>query len=216
MLPPDRMTVARVLLAAAYMSPCGCFPNAAMRPPTPMVGGACDEVGIAAVGGAWFQAGSEEVYPGCEGDDCGGPYTDALAEIEGWYYHSFGSWDLGAIAFAGATSVGGGGLLIRSHSEDSSRIRSALEVQLGWLWASIGVPVAVELTSDDWLYFAPRMWTGWSILSAGLPVGVSTKLTSTSALLLEAGVERLGFGAASEDDQEGFRVYLSGGISKRW
>lgn len=144
----------------------GCAPPALGPPPLPFVAGQDTEIGGVLAGGG--------VVPRDESLGCHGLL--GCAGASGGFYANYELHDrleVGGMAFAGNTSLGGGGGFVRFWYLDSEVFRLGGELSAGWLWASVGVPVARRV-GPVWLWTAPSAGLRYFSLLR-LPVGVAAQ-----------------------------------------
>lgn len=70
--------------------------------------------------------------------------------------------------------LGGGAaraLLLRTD-----RFAGGVELELGWAWGALALPVAIRLFDESWLYASPRIGTLGDEITPGIPVGLSFRL----------------------------------------
>ena len=105
---------------------------------------------------------------------------------------------IGAGLYLGATS--------RYFVVDQDTLRVGIEGQFGFLWAAIGVPVAVRLNDNLWLHTAPSV--GYRLAhQTRLPVGLS--IDQSDGL-------RLGFEVAGGYGPNVLADYVDGGTREPW
>lgn len=143
-----------------------------------------------------------------------------------WLRHAFGDrLDLGLVGFYGQAQGGGGGGFFARGSAPHGPVRLGLQIEVGWLWYGVGVPVAVQLGEHWWITTQPLFragsaglplalaWTGgpWLLQAEGLAwyTPESTRLGTPAALVLSGSVAvglRLGRPAASSAPSEQARA----------
>ncbi|MFZ5475454.1 MAG: hypothetical protein ACOZNI_01660 [Myxococcota bacterium] len=156
-----------------------CAPVAMMPPPTPFAEGQHFEVGGALTGSAY-----DTRFSTC-GTDFGAPCSGL--GLHGYALGRIGPVDLGGLVYAGMAEAAGGGVLVRVSPVDTRRFRLGAQLDGGWIWAALGVPVAVGLSDRVWLYSQPS--AGWR--TAGVvrvPLGVSIRMPYGYVAHFEAGV----------------------------
>jgi hypothetical protein len=67
----------------------------------------------------------------------------------------------------------------------SSHLRLGGEVELGWLWAALALPVSVRLFDELRIYTAPRLGNWGGYWAPGIPVGLSVPLYAGFVLRAE-------------------------------
>lgn len=72
-----------------------------------------------------------------------------------------------------ALGIGGG---LRVNAIRSDRFHGGVEGELGYLWFSLSLPVAIRIVDQSYLYASPRLFN-WSVEPAfGIPVGGSVRV----------------------------------------
>jgi hypothetical protein len=162
-----RLALIASTLVLAYSSLWACAPAASMRAPVPM-GDLSNEVGLA---GTWSQVLNETASSGNELV----PYVSGVSG-QLWYQHQFGEMiTVGGTVFGGQTNFAGGGIQLRGMWVRAPRFRLGTDLEGGWLWGAVGIPVAVGLTEDAWLYTNPSLRLSTRQL-VRLPLGIAGTL----------------------------------------
>lgn len=112
----------------------------------------------------------------------------AAGGVQLWYARRAGNVDLGlAVGAAGALQVGGGfhgGVMVRPRRYESDTAIVAWELQLGWAYATLGLPMSFRVGDRAWIYLSPSV--GIRPGSAvHLPVGLSLDLGERARLTAE-------------------------------
>ena len=68
------------------------------------------------------------------------------------------------------------GAAARVQAVELDRFALGAELELGWLWGALLVPMALRLFDETWLYAAPRFGSFGDELSAGFLAGISLHL----------------------------------------
>lgn len=143
-----RLALLASILTTAYFALWACAPASAFRAATPLGEGIQNELGA---GASWNQplvdtsTSSNELVP----------YGPGLSG-QLWYQHQFSEWfSLGATLFGGQTNFLGGGVQLRTMPVHTPRFRLGVDLEGGWYWGAVGVPVAVGLSDRVWLYSEP-------------------------------------------------------------
>src|SRR6185503_7937969 len=153
-----RASTTAVLLTIA-LAP-ACAPLATFRPPSAFMGGRTMEMGLGAatvgprpyVDERWLYAGQ----------------TWFTVRAAPWLHLSaISTFDPRAVALGGAATA----LAIRAD-----RFVGGAEVELGYGWAAAGLPMALRLFEEHWLYTAPRVGNFGIDPAFGLPIGISLHL----------------------------------------
>jgi hypothetical protein len=115
------------------------------------------------------------------------PYVDErwLQSGQFWFTAKTGSWlQLSAIsAFdAEALAIGGGATAVLIRKD---RFAGGFEAELGYGWGAAGLPFAVRLFEQHWIYSTPRVSNFGIDPSFGVPVGLSLHLHEGGFLRLE-------------------------------
>lgn len=160
-----------------------CAPATTAPPPVPLADDQIREVGLSAGAGAFvFYTRS------CPGN----PYADCRTDVDlspaidgmFWYRRSRARWDHGFSAGLGSSSLNLGGFARVRLNGDPERRYVGLQLDAGILWASLGVPLSMELQDGLWIYTNPSFGLRW----AGplyVPVGLNKTLNQRSALNVE-------------------------------
>lgn len=131
------------VLIAATLAAAGCAPAASFRPPTGPMEDRSLELG----------GGGVAVSPR--------PYVQERWSGSGqlWATGPVADWlDLSAVvAFDDEAALGGGAAQARYVRTD--RFAGAVELELGWAWGALALPVAVRLFDETWVYASPRLGT---------------------------------------------------------
>jgi hypothetical protein len=149
-------------LLSAYFALWACAPAVTMRAPVPMTADQDLEVGFA---GAWTGCASGEF--GC---------TDLFAgqgpDGQFWFSRTIAPkvqlGFVGGLGLTQAVSFGGWG---RFHLVQTDRFASGVDLEAGWLWAAVGVPMGWRLAGDTWIYTNPSVGLRPSS-TARLPLGL--------------------------------------------
>lgn len=158
------------LLGITYFALWACGPIAVAPPPVPMAEGRTQEIGLAPSFGAAVPCAVDFV--------CSGP------SLAGWYRTRVGKSDLGAFVFAGTPSLVGAGFLFRYRLVEQDRLVAALQLDGGFLYGALGVPIAFSVADHTWIYVTPQVRAQlWS------PARIGTGLRWTSPGGLALGVE---------------------------
>ncbi len=129
-------------------------------------------------------------------ESCFGPCFDNLptakttlqrfTDTQGWFmYRGRGRVDGGALVFFGSSAVLGMGGILRWRLVDSEVFRLGLQLSGGWLWASAGLPVSIQVTRDIAVYAVPTAGAQASPLR--LPVGVAVDVGDVVRMYVEGG-----------------------------
>lgn len=160
-----------------------------------------------------FGGGLTYAAPIGEAGTCGG----SLLGCEGtsaqlWYQRRLGQRvTLGGSLFAGGPAGVGGGLLTRFHLAEAERFRLGTDLDVGFLWAGVALPMAGRVGPDLWLYTAPGAQIA-NLQQVRLPVGVAYGATESMWLHAEGSV-----GWSSPSLSFGLPIWTAGGsVSYRW
>jgi len=102
------------------------------------------------------------------------------------------------------------GIALRWLPVETDRLTAGLELQVGWLWIAVAVPVSARLFGQTRLYTAPRIGTFGAEWTPALPLGVSLGFPRNVDLRLEGQVSWPGFHAS------GRRAHLSAAAAHQW
>ena len=137
-----------------------CAPLASFRPASGLVEGRTREIG-----GAGMVVGPR-------------PYVEEPARAVGQLWFStratqkltltgIGAFDLSAVALGGAA---------RLDFARFDRFAAGGEVEAGWLWGALDLPIAARLFDQTWVYTAPRFGNRGLDWAVDLPVGLSVRI----------------------------------------
>ena len=138
----------------------GCAPFASFRPPNGLIEERSLELG----------AGGVAVAPR--------PYVQEGWSGAGqvWARGPLAEWlELGAVA-AFDDEAALGGAFAQARYVRTDRFAGAVEVELGWAWGALALPVAVRLFDETWLYTSPRLGNLGDEVTPGLPLGLSVRV----------------------------------------
>lgn len=142
--------VPSLLAAVSSTAVGGCAPAAAFRPMTLGLEEP-NEFGVGLAYGAMGIHGRDA----CEGGDLPDSCAPGL-NGQVWYQHRVSRWyTVGGTAYGGMSTWGGLGLQNRLHWVEGDRFRLGTDLDLGWFWAAVGVPMAYRLGDGFWLYSNP-------------------------------------------------------------
>jgi len=94
---------------------------------------------------------------------------------------------LSTVVAADQEAVAVGGALLWRFVHEPRWVLGA-EIEAGWLWAALAVPVAVRMFGNTWLYAAPRFGNVGHRPTVGLPAGLSVGLGDTWSIRVEVQV----------------------------
>ena len=161
---------AAVVLSAMSLALCACAPASYMPPPVPLAKGEVIFGGTGTAGASNLNhktASFSDLTPFEALQVWGGvPITDGLIAY-------------GAV-FHGRGDATGGGVGLRQDLLQTERSQLGVQASVGWLYASLGFPISVELSDPLTLYTRPTVntvtddWMGWPSppLALHLPVGL--------------------------------------------
>lgn len=162
-------------LAVAYFVFWGCAPVMSLPPPVPLPAGLPSQVGL----GASYSIGTDGTAVN----------TNAPFGIDGqvWYLRqALPNLDFGLQVYGGATSILGGGGLVRTRFIQNERFNLGAQLSGGWLWLDVGMPVSVKLGNGTWIYTNPTFgYRGVGL--ARIPLGVSLEAGPRFRVNLELG-----------------------------
>jgi hypothetical protein len=144
----------------ALMGMPACAPIASFRPASGLMPGRSLEVGA---GAAMVTA-----RPYVNESAAGAGQVWVSGEIgESGALSAISAFDTDALALGGA---------LRVYALRADRFAGGGEVELGYAWAALSLPVAVRIVDQTWLYTAPRLGN-WSFDAFfGIPVGASVRI----------------------------------------
>ena len=146
-----------------------CAPPAHLRPPSAPEQGHTDEVGIAVVGVS------------------SRPFVDEKASrsTQMWYTRELDRrWILSFISAYGDGALLAGSAL-RFEAVSSNTFSTGAEVEAGFLWGAVSVPIDLHLHDRIHLYAAPKLGNWGAELTPFVPVGLNTRLSGGLYLRVE-------------------------------
>lgn len=147
----------KVVAALSVLVCCACAPLGSLRPASAPAAGRGAEVGAGAAVVSPRELVEEPVRAAGQ--------LWALTRAGGRFTLSaIGAFDDDAVAL---------GVAARFDAIDTKRFAGGVELELGYAWAAVSLPVAVRMFGESWAYGAPRFgsWGTQPLLS--LPAGVS-------------------------------------------
>jgi len=173
----------------------GCAPLASLRP----------------AGGLWESDRSAEIGAGAvalgprpyviESWQPVGQVWGALRLDRSFELSAIGAFDEQAFAAGGA---------LRWIPLRADRLAAGAEVEFGFAWAALALPIALRLSDGLWLYTAPRLGNMGIHLTPGLPGGLSLEIFDGWIVRAEAQLSWEEFLAYQR------RVHLAGGMAYQW
>lgn len=170
--------------SAGYFALWACAPTSTVAPMVPLHDQTGWDIGGAVSAGATTTV--ENVYENVP-TDTGMTYEFVREErhiapaggAQVWGVSDLGRVDLGLTM--GAAVVGGvgggphGGFIVRPHLVETDDLVLGLDLQLGWLWGSLGLPVSVRASDRVWVYTDPSLGFRYSGV-VNVPVGLSVEV----------------------------------------
>lgn len=163
-----RLTARRLagLLTAiplCYFAFWACMPPSVVAPPVPM--GAADDwnLGFSASGGVVGTDAPMELQ------------VDGGATAWALRHGDFADW--GVAAGGSRSHLGSLGFVFRPRLADDGPVLVDLDLQLGWLWLSLGVPLSFRLGDEVYLYTSPAVAGTATGTIARAPLGVAWSLS---------------------------------------
>ncbi len=137
-----------------------CAPAASFRPASALSNGRANEIGAGGV-----VIGKR-------------PYVDEPAAGVGqaWGTHAVGEFVRVSLVTAFDAEALAGGFVLTVLPWQSNRIDAGIDVELGFAWAGVALPLAVRTVGPTWLYASPRLGTWGDRLTPGLPFGLDVHL----------------------------------------
>lgn len=194
-------------IAVSYFVFWACAPPSVVAPMTPMADPrGWDLGGSLSAGGSMRTVG---VYDSGPGETGGIEYelVDERREVAQTYGGQvWGVYDAGRVAIGGTLGAaavldeGGGvhgGVMVRPTLLERDDLMVGLDVQLGWLWGSLGVPISVRATDRVWVYTDPSLglrYTGLVNVPLGVSIEVAEKVRFNAEVDVWAGQELLDMG----------------------
>jgi hypothetical protein len=150
----------RAAVMVVIVAPVGCAPLASFRPP------AAVEPGYSAE----FGAGAVALSPR--------PYVDEPTSLTGqlWVTRPLEPWlHLSAIGAFDDDALAAG-FALQAVPVLTRSFAAGAELEAGYGWGALGLPVAWRPTSWFTLYAAPRLGTLGDLITPGIPAGMSVRL----------------------------------------
>lgn len=117
--------------------------------------------------------------------------------------------ELGVLAAFDETAVAGG-FALRWTPLQYDPLFAGAELQLGYAWAALSLPVSLRLAEPVFVYTAPRLGTQGVELTPGLPGGVAVEALPGYELRAEAQLSWAEFQAYQR------RTHLALGLAHQW
>lgn len=181
------------LLLGAHGLVFGCAPAQSFRPASALTADRQAEVGVALA-----SVGSR-------------PYVEERARpmAQGWWSSRLGRrWQSSVLlGFDQSALLAGGALRFLAAQ---GRFWAAAEVEAGFAWAAVSLPVAVELWQPLGLYCSPRVGNWGVELSGFVPCGASIELGSGLVVRVELQLSWAGFAYYNRREHVGL------GLIQQW
>jgi hypothetical protein len=158
------------LIGASLFGVAACAPVASFRPAAPLLEERSIELGVGGVAVA-PRPYVQEPWRGAGQVWAAGPISRVF-DLGGVV-----AFDLGGFAAGGS---------LRAHLFTRDRFALAADLEAGWAWAALAIPVAVRLFDETWLYTAPRFGNWGGNVSVGIPLGLSVRIRGGFHLRAEA------------------------------
>jgi hypothetical protein len=172
----------------------GCAPIAEMRPANGMMEGNTYEIGnaVAVLGPRPYveESGARVAQLWFTGE-----------ASKHWSFTAITTFDRSAAAFGGAARLS----LLRLD-----RFAWATELQAGYAFGALAIPLAVRLFDQTWLYASPRFGTLGRDLTPSTPVGISIRIFDGFMLRSELAVSWADFKSYNR------RVHFGLGVAAQW
>lgn len=158
-------------LAVVSLVAHGCAPAASFRPAAPLLEGQQFEVGAGAV------AVSPRPYVQTDEWRGGG---------QAWGTWAAASWlELSLIAAADPEAALGG-VAGRLRLFDADRFASAFDLELGFAWATVSLPIAVRLFDWTWIYATPAVGSWGRDVTVRGALGLSVRVVERLFVRVES------------------------------
>lgn len=160
--------------AGAWFAFWACAPPVALPPPVPFAADQSFEAGVAGMTGVALYRPDPQYSPRFYGG-------------QGWLQFRLGEpAEAGVVLAASTTRYFAGGGFVRVRPLRKEHFTMGFQVEGGWLWGAVGMPVAFSPTPKIWLYTEPEI--GFNSLGLlTLPVGTRFLLSEHLMLDLELG-----------------------------
>ncbi len=203
--------VALIALLGALIA---CTPPSAMPPPVPMAANSGVDLGVAGVTTYGY---SFLDYAADLEDD-----TTRYGDAQAWMVAGR-QVQVGVVASLGGSQLVTAGALVRYMFLRNPRYRLGVQVDAGWAWGRVGMPVAAKLGPGFWVWSYPALATPPNAVLYGsavegvnriptmqLPVGISFRPRQApwGLVHLETGYRRF-----VVEDQWHYKVYAALGFS---
>ncbi|HEV8247400.1 MAG TPA: hypothetical protein VGP93_16595 [Polyangiaceae bacterium] len=140
------------------------------------------------------------------------PYVEEEWQLTGqvWGTLALSRWvELSAIGAFDNSGLAAGGAL-RWTPLSLHRVAAGGEVELGFAWAALALPVAVQPLDGVWLYTAPRLGNQGVYLTPAVPLGLSVQTFQGLMVRAEVDVSWADFLAYQR------RTHLGFGLAYQW
>ncbi len=174
-------------LAVGYFVLWACAPTANLTPSTHIAKGKKNiELGASVLTQTLAGKNANNVPPGRTLSTIEPPiYPDGYLNVR----HREEKYTIGAVAFAGDSSLFGVGSLFEAHLIDNGEMTLSLGAEAGFLWAAISLPITYKLTDDAMIFTRPFLRLG--LVGLQLPVGLLVNLNDGLSLALSASTDFL-------------------------
>ena len=198
---PLSRSLARItaISASAWFAFWACAPPASLPPPVPMAADQSFEIGAAAETGELFKRSDPA-------------FDEQTYGAQAWLQFRTGDpTEAGIVLALSKPGLYAGGGYFRYRPVHTEHFTLGAQVEGGFLWASLGMPVAVSPMDNLWFYTEPAV--GFNQLGlVQIPVGVSYEFAGHGMVDLEFG-SFLGGGYVVETNYSSTGGYLPGYVS---
>lgn len=173
-------------LCGAWLALWACAPPSVVAPMVPMNQEKGLDLGAALTGGA--QLTNPQDW-GAGEHELGDRYAATAMGGQVWAVQDMGRVDLGGtfgllVPDANGDSGFHLGAMVRPHLVERENLLVGLDLELGVLWASVGLPVSVRASDRAWIYTDPSV--GWRLSGiCHVPLGVSVQTSDDVRLNAE-------------------------------
>ncbi len=162
----------RALGLVVWVSAAGCAPIAGLRPLSRPLRAGDTTLGI----------GAARVGPR--------PFVDepSAAVAQAWATRALSGAARVSIITALDADAFAGGVALAVVPFQRAGASAGLELELGYAWAAVSVPLAARVTPDLWLYSGPRLGTWGTDALPSVPLGLDVRLSPRASALAEVGL----------------------------
>jgi hypothetical protein len=123
------------------------------------------------------------------------PYVDEPTSTVGhaWLTQAYGEFVRVSFVSAFDADAFAGGVALALLPLSTQRAVAGVEVELGFAWASFGLPMAARTVGDTWVYATPRIATWGDRLTPGVPFGLDVHVAHAISARAECALTWMDF-----------------------